>query len=852
MANPGISIHDLAGSRVDRFLIKTQLGRGGMGEVFLGEDTLLKRDVAIKVIRREYSQDPIFRERLLKEAQRASQLNDEHIARIYDVLVQDQGVFVVMEYVQGQTLRQRIGRHLSVKEFFSIAGQCLSGLAAAHEKGILHCDLKPDNLMITPSGTVKILDFGFARKLETPDSSTTLSAVTSGGTPGYVAPEVLLGCSPDQRADIFSLGVLLHEALTGEHPFRRGLNTGRIHRALPAGLDVLVGRMLASDPEQRYKTCTEALTDLNAIRVGRVPATAPARSSKRWSLRDMIPAMTVLILAAILVAVFAWRISIGRSSEPAETASRQLVVLPFLPSDASDASSRAFANGLTDTLSAKLGEISDRYQLQVVPGFEVRAQKVSDARRARTMLGATMVLNGSLQRSGGTIRVIYTLVDTRSLHQTHSGVITADASNPFSFQDRVISEVLSSLDIELGKDDRDRMASHETTNSAAYDHYLRGRGYLQGYDRKENLRNAIAEFQESVDNDSSFGLAHAGLGQAYILTYVLEHRPELVSKANEACARAAQLGGRNPGAHLCMGMLFNATGKYEQAARHLESSLKLDNDCDECYRQLSMAYEQLNRPADAESILKRDIALHPQQWPGYKRLGSFYASLGRYDEAVSAFKQVVKLAPDSISGYSNLGAVYVVQGNYSDASEALEKSIAIQPTAAALSNLGAAYFYLRKYQDAARTYAQAAELSPNEYEIFGNLAEAYAQIEGSQNESRRNYARALDLAEERLKVNPRDGAVRMDAALYSAMLGEREKALQYRKAGLKLSAENPQTWHRSALALAQLHEDGQALVDLQRALRAGLSASEISNNPAWQRFSAYPEYRRMVRQTQSK
>jgi tetratricopeptide (TPR) repeat protein len=265
-----------------------------------------------------------------------------------------------------------------------------------------------------------------------------------------------------------------------------------------------------------------------------------------------------------------------------------------------------------------------------------------------------------------------------------------------------------------------------------------------------------------------------------------------------------------------------------------------------------MAYEQLKRPADAESILRRDIQLHPQQWAGYKRLGSFYASLGRYDEAVSTFTQVVKLAPDSIGGYSNLGAVYVVQGNYSDASRALEKSIAIQPTAPALSNLGAAYFYLRKYQDAARTYAQAAELSPNEYEIFGNLAEAYAQIEGSQNESRRNYARALNLAEERLKVNPRDGAVRMDAAVYSAMLGQREKALQYRNAGLKLSAENPQAWHRSALALAQLHEDRRALADLQRALRAGLSASEISNNPAWLRFSAYPEYRRMVRQTQSK
>src|SRR6185312_2371302 len=172
-----------------------------MGEVFLGEATLVKRDVAIKVIRREYSQDPAFRDRLLKEAQRASQLNDEHIAQIYDVLVQDEGVYVVMEYVQGQTLRQRLSQHLTVNEFFSIAEQCLAGLAAAHQHGILHCDLKPDNLMITPSGGIKILDFGFARKLEMPESSATLSVVTSGGTPGYVAPEVLLGCSPDERTD---------------------------------------------------------------------------------------------------------------------------------------------------------------------------------------------------------------------------------------------------------------------------------------------------------------------------------------------------------------------------------------------------------------------------------------------------------------------------------------------------------------------------------------------------------------------------------------------------------------------------------------------------------------------------
>jgi serine/threonine protein kinase/tetratricopeptide (TPR) repeat protein len=856
LAHPTIPIHDLVGRRVDRFVIKAQLGRGGMGEVFLGEDTLLKREVAIKVIRREYSQDPIFRERLLKEAQRASQLNDEHIARIYDVLVQDLGVFVVMEYVQGQTLRRRFSQHFTVDEFFCVAGQCLTGLAAAHDRGILHCDLKPDNLMITTSGIVKILDFGFARKMETPDSSATLSAITSGGTPGYVAPEVLLGCSPDQRADIFSMGVVLHEALTGHHPFRHafhtsanglGVDAGRLHHALPAGLDALIGRMLASDPDQRYKSCAEVLRDLDAVR--HTPATTLVPS--RRSLGNMVPALLVFLLAAIMVAALGWRKLKSRSAEPAATASRQLVVLPFEPSDASDASSRAFADGLTDTLSAKLGEISDRYQLQIVPGFEVRSQHVTDARRAQTLLGATMVLNGSLQRSGSTIRVIYTLVDTRSLRQIHSGVITADASNPFWFQDRVISEVFSSLDIELGRDDRARLASHETTNSGAYDHYLRGRGYLQEYDRKENLRNAIAEFQQSADEDGRFTLAYAGLGRAYILMYVLEHRPELLTKANAACTQAAQLDSGNPVADLCLGMLSNATGRYEKAARHLENALDGDVNCEECYRELSMTYEQLNRPAEAESILKRAIALHSQQWAGYKRLGSFYANLGRYDEAVSAFQRVVQLAPSSISGYSNLGAVYVVQGNYSDASKVLEKSIAIQPTAPALSNLGAAYFYLRKYQDAVRAYQQAAQMSPNAYEIFGNLAEAYAQIKGRQDESRTNYTRALELAEERLKINPRDGAVRMDAALYESMLGDRRRAEAYRISGLKLAGEDPEAWLRSALVFAQFHQDPEALADLKRSLQLGLSPSEISNNPAWQRFAGDREYQAIMTKAQA-
>src|SRR5260370_39223652 len=216
MSQTAIAMHDLARSNAGRFVIKARLGSGGMGEVFLAEDRVLKRRVAMKAVRRGHSQDTNFRHRLLKEAERASQLNDEHIARIHDIAEHDGRVFLIMEYVEGQTLRAKLREPLATEEFFSIAEQCLEGLAAAHRRGILHCDLKPENLIITPTGLVKLLDFGFARRVASEETRDTLalSTPTLGGTLAYMAPEGLLGKAPDQRADIFSIGVGFYEALT--------------------------------------------------------------------------------------------------------------------------------------------------------------------------------------------------------------------------------------------------------------------------------------------------------------------------------------------------------------------------------------------------------------------------------------------------------------------------------------------------------------------------------------------------------------------------------------------------------------------------------------------------------------
>ena len=853
MAQPAHTVFDLVGSRVERFEIKSRLGSGGMGDVYLAEDTVLKRPVALKSIRAG------DRRRLFKEAERASQLNDEHVARVHDVIEDKRGrAFLVMEYVEGQTLRARLNKGaMGTAEFFNIAAQCLSGLAAAHDHGILHCDLKPENMVLTPSGVIKLLDFGFARVSPGPQRMETVSAPALGGTLAYLAPEVLMGATPDERSDLFSLGVVFYEALAGHRPFvANALTTEHgigpadpspLPPSAPAVVQQMIKRMIARDPQDRYQNCAEILAALRSAEAAPQPAsTGYARFKKRLPL-GAIPALLIAATVGVVLAAHLYK----APSEPVAASSRVLVVLPFT-SSGNDANTRAFSAGLTEVLTAKLGQVADRYPLEIVGISEVRSQKVADAQQARAALGANLVLEGSLQESGNTIRVVYNLVETRSLRQVHSGVVTADSSNPFAVEDRVIDVVLNDLNIELGKTDRGRIEEHGTGEAQAYDAYLRGRGYLQGYDRADNLDEAIASFESSMKADPRFALAYAGLGQSYLQKYALTHSPQLMTQAKKACSRAVELDAAIADGEICLGMLFNSAGEYEKATEHLGRAVKLDGSRDESYRELAIAYEGLKKLDDAEAQLKRAIAMRPQYWGGYKRLGRFYYDHGRYDEAIAQFNRVVALAPDSFSGYSNLGAVYLVQGNYDAAIRELERSKAIRPTAPGLSNLGALYFYRHDYPEAARNYQLATRMNPDDYVMFGNLAEAYREIPGKQGESRSNYTQALKLAQQRLTANPRDAAVMLDAAVYAAALGESAQAERYRQSGLKLSANNndPLARLRSAQVLAQLHRDPEAIAELDRALNSGLPVSDITNDPSWARFQAYPRYTAIIASAQ--
>lgn len=852
MPQPATGRRDLPEMADDRFVIKAKLGGGGMGEVFLADDRLLKRRVALKVIRPEHWHDANFHGRLLREAERASQLNDEHIARVYDVVEHNGRLCLIMEYVQGETLRAKVRDPLATEEFFSIAEQCLAAIAAAHQQGILHCDLKPDNVMITPAGVVKILDFGLSRRLclakeETRDT-VDLQTTPAGGTLAYMAPEVLLGDPPDQRADIFSIGVMLYEALTGKHPFRGengALGMEGILRERPrpisgpvlAGLDTVLFRMLAKDPSQRYQTCADVLVDLRAVHAGRAPAQRSVRREQQPRIVISLAAMVVLGLLLL-----SWPPARPPNVPPAQP--RLLAVLPFQPADQNDGNNLALANGLTATLTARLGELAEHTHVQIVPATERRGQKAFSTQDALALLGANLALEGSLQRSGHALRVTYSLVDTASQRQVHSGVITEENADIFELQNHVIGEVLNSLDIATATEDLRRTKSRGTTKPQAYDAYVRGYGYLHVYDRAESLDNAIAAFQASLVVDPRFALAWAGLGQAYLQK--LARTPDDVARAKEACTQAIELDQAVPDGEICLGMLLNRTGEYEQAAQHLERAVKLDPDRDEGFRELAESYDRLKRPADAEACLKTAINLRPQYWAGHKRLGKFYYDHGRSEEAIEKFKDVVRLAPGNFSNYSNLGGLYVNQGRYGEATPVLEKSIGIRRTDRALSNLAVAYFYQGKYQEAARTYEEALQMSSKEYKIFGNLAEAYAQLPGQQQQSNLRYGQALGLAERDLSVNRNDAEALSYAALYAARLGQRTKAELYRQRSLALSSGEVQVRENSALVLAQFRQDKLALAELRQAVSEGLLAPQITGNPAWQRFTSYPEFKAII------
>ena len=852
---------DLTGKTVGRFLIRERLGGGGMGEVYLADDTGLKRQVALKRISPALRADAESRQRLWKEAEWASRLNDPHIAAVYDVIDDGGEVFVVMEYVEGETLRHRIGRPLSITEFLSIATQCAAALTAAHKAGLLHRDIKPENIMLTRDGQVKALDFGVARELPGSDHATTRHTFESArfaGTLPYMAPEILEEKEGDGRADIFSLGVVFYESLSGKNPFRRAgfLDTcnailhqdpprlSRQNSDVPEGIEKIVSKMLAKNREARYATAADLDVDLRLL--SRSPQLQHAPSPQ-------VPKkFLVLVTAAVLVAALGLlarnprvqqraRILLGITHVPRQ---KLLAILPFRALEG-DVETASFTDGLTATLTTKLTQLTDNHSLGVISASEIQAKQVTTADQAYAEFGVNLVLEGTLSQSGDLLRINYDLVDPRTHHQLRGESFDLPASDPFAVQDRVVNGAVQMLELEVPPAERQVLDSHGTQIPAAETLYLQGRGYLQNYDRSENNDSAIQVFQQALKLDPNYALAYAGLGDAYWKKYTDDKDPHWVESSRESCEKAVSLDPKLAAAHECLGTLYSGRGQYESAVTEFESALKTEPTNDDAIRGLAKTYEQLGKLSDAEKTYQRAIDLRPQYWAGYNWLGAFYANHTRYADAAKMFSKVISLAPDSFRGYYNLAAVNVALGQYAEAITNLNRSIAIRPSSTAYANLGMAYFCLRRFDEAAQSFEQAVKLNDKLYDGWWDLGDAYSFVPAKSGLAKGAYEKCISLANEAVNVDAKDSLAFSTRGICQAMLGDRAAAFADLQRAQSIAPDDPEVSFDTAVVYNHFGETDSALQWLGKAVSAGYSTSIARDYPFFDKMRSDPRFQKI-------
>jgi serine/threonine protein kinase/tetratricopeptide (TPR) repeat protein len=839
-----------------------------MGVVYRAEDTALGRTVALKFLSSQIAQDPKRVERFRDEARTASSLNHPNICTIYEVGEQEGELFIAMEYVEGRPLSESLRDGGMAVETVMRYGRQISGaLEHAHERGIVHRDLKPANVVVTPNGTAKILDFGLAKRSDpdlqrkTTQGVATESSVGLTGTLPYMSPEQLQGGETGPQSDIWSLGVMLYEMASGARPFR-GENLYRLCTAIiqepmpplpahvPAGFAAVIKRCLEKEQSRRYQRASELRAALEALEISGTSVAPPLAPPKADT--DQRTAFWIVVGVAIVLlavgGVLLWRNSGGLKSvnTPAISVPQRVQLAVLSPTSATGSEDSAFNDGLVETLTSRLTVLTEKHPLAVIPSSEIRARKVATVDAARAEFGVNLGLVITVQHAAERERVNYSLVDASSHQQLRGGTITAPRGDPFALQDQVSESVTQALELQLQPQEKSALQAHGTTEPAAYDFYLQGRGYLQDYMKPENVENAINVFKSALKKDPAFAAANAGLGEAYWRKYELTHDKKWVDAAQENCHRGAQRDSALSAAHICLGRVFGGTGNYEKSVDEYRQGVQLEPTNDAAHGGLAYAYEQLGQLDAAEKTFKEAIAARPNYWATYNWLGRFYQRHARYEDAAAMFLQVVSLAPDSFTGYYNLGGDRILQGKYVEAIPLLQRSLEIRKTANATSNLGTAYFQLHRYADAVVAFEQSTQLDPQNYVFWGNLGDAYYWAPGRHAEATAAYGKGIALGEEQLRINPRDTQALSSLAMYHAMRGERKPALDNVDAALRLNPKSPDLLFNAGIAYQQLGDTQRALDVLEKAVAAGIAPATLRDTPNFDGLRANPRFLKLI------
>jgi len=868
--------------QVGGYKILGTAGVGGMGIVYKALDLKLNRTVALKFLPNDLDVASKDKERFLQEARTASALDHTNIGVIHGLeQTADGHTFIVMAYYEGLTLAERIRRGpVPAKEAVSIMVQLLQGLGEAHEHSIVHRDIKPSNVILTRQGVAKIVDFGLARVSSS--AATTLSAGPVG-TLAYMSPEQVRNEPLDRRTDIWSLGVVFEEMLTGKHPFERDNMSAVLLAVLEQpppveGLDPVLAAIvcgaLAKDRTHRYGDCREMLADLEAARpaVDAMPSAASARDLKASS-RDLRRALehasstratvtpvdrarrgaveliaVVLLLLAVSLLIPSVRQRAVALLSPGGGAEKHIAVLPF-DNIGNDSANEAISEGLMDSLTSKLSNLDSgqsgegQQSLWVVPASEVRRRKVSDPEAALREFGATLVVKGSVMRDSSGVHLTVNLIRTKDVRQEGSLSLQDPAGDFAALQDQAVSGLARLMHVEVPA-----AALHTAEGAAApaaYESYLKALGYMQRYDKPGNLDQAIAALSEALKSDPQFALGYAALGETYRLKYQLDKNPKWTELALANGTKATALNPSLPSAYVTLGRIHDATGKNDLALTEFQKALELDPRNADALTGEAHSYEHAGRPVDAESAYKKAIALRPDYWDGYNSLATFYDNQGKYEDAIKQLLRAAELTPDNAAVYSNLGSIYLDQGDrskFQDAERALRKSLELGPTYGAFANLGYLYALQGRYGESADMTEKALRINDKDYIVWANLAMAY---EGLHDDAklRMTLDRELPLLEQVVRSNPRDAATQSRLALLYSQKKMSDKALSRVQTALALAPDDPDVLENVGETFETLGDRAHAIQYIERSLQKGYSLETLKGAPALKSLLSDPNFR---------
>lgn len=854
----------LVGKALGRYEIVDLIGAGGMGEVYRAQDTQLGRQVAIKVISSKVAQSRRTIDRFEREAKTIAQLSHPNVLDIHDFGRDGGLIYAVTELLEGLDLRDYMrGSMLPTSKAVEIGVAVASGLAAAHSKGIVHRDIKPENVFVTSTGQVKILDFGIAglkagAAPETVDPEALSESLTLTGdvlgTVGYMSPEQVRGGKVDPRSDIFALGCLLYEVLTGHRAFRGDTSNDTILAILnrdpdpisefrpdiSPSLEAVVRRCLEKQPDERFETARDVAFALQAFSDGgRAPN---VRRKINWLRVGTVTAATLSVVLAVIAGFHFLR------APPPLPQEKHLAVIRF-SAVGDDPQLQESADGLTEVVNLGLARLEQEFpgRLWVVPPAMARKQDVETLDAMYRKFNITLGVVGQLDRTGDQLHLTLEAVDPVTNGTLRSTTISDNVMNLASFQKEPLLRIADMMGVELRDDEAETVTAGGTNIASAFASYLRGLGRFRQAENEDDTGAAIDLLVRAAADDPAFSAAGVALGEAYLRMYQLTRDLPHLDLGLQTASTSMRNGGLGSQPLRLTGMLHRAAGQLEEAASAFEKAVQLEPNDAEAHLELGRSYQALGRLDNAQEQFHRTIYLRPGYWPAHHWLALLYLVQGNYEAAATEFRHVVESAPMSYKGYNNLANVYDKLGRKSESLAALQRSVELEPAnnPVAFVNLGKLYFDDARFADAADVFERALAIRPNSYLTWGNLAYSYAS--GVDPPRTEEAARtAIEQAEKELAGKPNDPTLLCYLAGYHALVGERDKGIEFLDRAMEAAPQDPTVISSIAGTWEDLGERDRALEWVERAFQRGVLPSRFEDRPMLRGLIADERYRKLA------